>query len=77
MDIFGISIVELTGYAAMATVLVSFLMKSVIKLRIINSAGCLIFVVYGILLEPYSWPIIITNTFIFGINIYYLTFKRA
>jgi hypothetical protein len=37
----------------------------------------LIFVVYGILLEPYSWPIIITNTFIFGINIYYLTFKRA
>ena len=77
MDIFGISIVELTGYAAMATVLVSFLMKSVIKLRIINSVGCLIFVLYGILLEPYSWPIIITNTFIFGINIYYLTFKRV
>lgn len=77
MEVFGISIVELTGYAAMATVLVSFLMKSVIKLRIINSVGCLIFIIYGFLLEPYSWPIIITNTFIFGINIYYLKFKRA
>ena len=60
----------------MGTVLISFLMKSVIKLRIINSVGCLIFVLYGMLLEPYSLPIVITNTFIFGINIYYLAFKR-
>jgi len=77
MEVLVIPIVELTGYFAMTTVLISFLMKSVVKLRIINSVGCLIFVMYGILLEPYSLPIIITNTFIFGINMYYLIFKKT
>lgn len=71
----GISYIEWVGYAAMATVLVSFLMKSVNKLRIVNSLGCLLFVLYGFLLEPFSKPIIITNTAIFCINIYYL-FKK-
>ena len=37
MDILGISISEWVGYFAMATVLISFTMKSVIKLRIVNS----------------------------------------
>ena len=72
MEFLGISHVEWIGYAAMATVLISFLMKSVNKLRIVNSFGCLLFVFYGILLEPLSKPIIITNTAIFCINIYYL-----
>ena len=77
MEFLGISYVEWIGYAAMATVLISFLMKSVIKLRIVNSFGCLLFVFYGILLEPLSKPIIITNTAIFCINIYYLIKKLA
>jgi hypothetical protein len=76
MDLFGISITEWVGYLAMTTVLISFLMKSVVKLRIINSVGCFVFVLYGFLLEPLSKPIIITNTIIFGINIYYLLFKK-
>jgi len=76
MDLFGISITEWVGYLAMTTVLISFLMKSVVKLRIINSLGCLVFVLYGFLLEPLSKPIIITNSIIFGINIYYLFFKK-
>lgn len=76
MDLFGISITEWVGYLAMTTVLISFLMKSVVKLRIINSVGCFVFVLYGFLLEPLSKPIIITNTIIFGINIYYLFFKK-
>lgn len=75
MQFMGISYIEWVGYAAMATVLVSFLMKSVNKLRIVNSLGCLLFVLYGFLLEPFSKPIIITNTAIFCINIYYL-FKK-
>ena len=49
MDLFGISITEWVGYLAMTTVLISFLMKSVVKLRIINSLGCLVFVLYGFL----------------------------
>ena len=65
MELAGIVFSEWVGYAAMATVLISFLMKSVIKLRIVNSFGCLLFVIYGIMLEPISKPIIITNIAIF------------
>ncbi len=75
MEFLGISYVEWIGYAAMATVLISFLMKSVHKLRIVNSLGCLLFVLYGLMLAPLSTPIIITNTAIFFINIYYLIKK--
>ncbi|MDD7885345.1 uroporphyrinogen decarboxylase [Flavivirga sp. 57AJ16] len=76
MAFFGISGVEWMGYAAMATVLISFLMKSVNQLRIVNSLGCLLFVFYGILLDPTSMPIIITNIAIFCINLYYLLTKK-
>ncbi len=76
MQFFGISIVEWIGYAAMATVLVSFLMTSVIKLRIVNSFGCLLFVFYGFVLTPVSKPIVITNLAIFAINLYYLVLKK-
>ena len=76
MEFLGISWVEWVGYAAMATVLISFLMKSVNKLRIVNSFGCLLFVFYGVLLQPMSKPIIITNIAIFGINMYYLVYNR-
>mgnify|MGYP000887613429 FL=1 len=75
MELLGITVVNWVGYAAMATVLVSFLMKSVKKLRLINSLGCLFFVIYGFLLEPLSMPIIITNTAILIINLYYLIKK--
>lgn len=74
MEFFGISEVEWLGYIAMTTVLVSFLMKSVKKLRIVNTFGCLLFVVYGNMLH--SMPIIVTNTAIFCINIYYLVKKK-
>ncbi|MGC1205882.1 MAG: uroporphyrinogen decarboxylase [Flavobacteriaceae bacterium] len=72
MEFLGIPFTEWVGYTAMATVLVSFLMKSVTRLRIVNSFGCLLFVFYGIVLTPISKPIIITNVAIFCINLYYL-----
>ena len=72
MELFNITFTDWIGYAAMATVLISFLMKNVNTLRLINSFGCLLFVAYGLLLEPISFPIIITNTAIFAINLYYL-----
>ncbi len=62
---------EIIGYIASFIVLVSFLMKDITKLRIINSIGCVMFVAYGILLG-FSIPIIFTNVAIVGINIYYL-----
>lgn len=71
-----ISVTDWIGYAAMATVLISFLMKDVGKLRLVNSLGCLLFVVYGFMLVPLSYPIIITNTAILFINLYYLFLKK-
>ena len=69
---FDISLTEGIGYLASLVLMVSFLMKNINTLRIINSTGCLLFVVYGFLLAT-SWPIIISNAFILGVNAFYLT----
>lgn len=61
---------EYIGYLASVTVLISFLMKNIRTLRIVNSIGCLLFIAYGLLL--FSIPIIITNAAIVLINGYYL-----
>lgn len=68
------NVTEMVGYSASLGVLVSFLMKDIIKLRIINTIGCGFFVAYGVMLD-YSWPIIITNVIIIMINLYYLLRK--
>ncbi|AMC10703.1 uroporphyrinogen decarboxylase [Lutibacter profundi] len=70
--IFGISLTDWVGYLASLILIISFMMKNVKKLRIINSIGAALFVVYGIMLT-FSWPIIITNQFILFANIYYLS----
>jgi len=70
----GITITEWVGYIASIVLIISFMMKNVNTLRIVNSVGALLFVVYGIMLTI-SWPIIITNSFILVLNIYYLTKK--
>ena len=71
----GITITEWVGYAASLALIISFTMKNINTLRIINSIGAVLFVAYGIMLET-SYPIIITNAFILMVNIYYLTYKR-
>ena len=75
MEILGISYIEWIGYIAMAVLLVSFMMKDVTKLRIVNSVGCAFFVAYGLLLAT-AWPIVITNVAIICINLYYLLIKK-
>jgi len=75
MNILGITITEWVGYIASLVLIISFMMKNVNTLRIVNSLGALLFVVYGFMLTI-SWPIIITNGFILILNIYYLTVKR-
>lgn len=71
----GLTLTELVGYFASAVVLISFLNRNIIRLRIINSIGCALFVAYGFMLET-SWPIVITNACILLIHIYYLFIKR-
>ena len=73
--ILGISITEWVGYLASLALIISFSMKNISTLRIINSIGAVLFVVYGIMLKT-SYPIIITNAFILMANIYYLLLKN-
>ena len=75
MEFFEFSFTDIVGYIAMALLLISFLMKDVKKLRIVNSIGCAFFVAYGFLLVT-SWPIIITNSAIISINLYYLILRK-
>ena len=75
MELLGVSITEWVGYAAMVLLLIAFMMKDVRKLRIINSFACAFFVANGFMLST-SWPIIISNAAIFGVNIYYLFVKK-
>ena len=71
----GIEYTEWVCYLASIILIISFMMKNVSTLRIINSAGAVLFILYGYMLQI-SWPIIITNVFILGANIYYLSLKR-
>ena len=45
---------EIIGTIASVMVLISFLMNSEIKIRIVNIIGALIFVIYGILINAFS-----------------------
>ena len=62
---------ELIGYIASAVLMISFLMKNINNLRLINSIGAILFIIYGFMLVT-SWPIIITNVFILSVNVFYL-----
>ena len=66
--------IEYVGYAASGTVLISFLMKSLRVLRVVNSVGCLLFILYGFLIA--SIPVVATNAAIVLINMYYLFLKK-
>lgn len=63
-------IVELVGYVGSFLVLVSFLMTSVVKLRLVNSIGGIIFMIYALIIE--SYPTAIMNACLVLINFYFL-----
>lgn len=67
---FSFEPIELVGYSASILIAISLTMTDMIKLRIINSIGCLIFVVYGINVGAY--PVALANAIIIYINIYNL-----
>ena len=63
------------GYAASFFVVLSFILKDLQKLRIINLIGCILFVLYGIY-SNYLWPVIIPNGILCFIQIYHLMKKK-
>ena len=58
---------EILGYIATVIVLTSFLMKKMTNLRVLNSIGACLFIVYGLLIN--SGPVVLTNSLILGINL--------
>lgn len=78
MELFGITVTEYIGYLASFIVLLSFTMKEVKKLRIVNITGCVLFILYGFLMPSIriGLPIIIANAAILTVNIYYLTTNK-
>lgn len=61
---------EMIGYMGSVVVAISLMMRSLVRLRVINSIGCLVFVVYGLSIRAY--PVAALNGFIFCINAFYL-----
>ena len=63
-------IVIAAGYAASVLLAISLLVTNDLKFRWLNTLGCVAFIVYGILIH--AFPIILTNTILFLINLFYL-----
>ncbi|MEX0331518.1 MAG: GNAT family N-acetyltransferase [Puniceicoccaceae bacterium] len=61
---------ELIGYTASLLVVISLMMRAIVKLRIVNMIGAFTFSIYGLLIE--SIPVAAMNGFIVLINIYFL-----
>ncbi len=79
MELFGITGTEYIGYLASLMVLLSFMMKDVKKLRLVNMTGCVLFIIYGFLMPTLriGLPIIIANTAILFVNFYFLVKKKT
>lgn len=61
---------ELIGYAASVLIAISLTMRSVLRLRIINLVGALLFTIYGLVIRAY--PVAAVNFVIVLIDLYYL-----
>ncbi|WP_299007240.1 YgjV family protein [uncultured Shewanella sp.] len=64
------NVIEMLGYLASVIIAVSFMMKDIIKLRCLNCTGCLLFSLYGVLID--AWPVAAMNGFIALVNLYHL-----
>lgn len=63
---------DIVGYLASLLLMISFTLKKLTTLRIVNTLGCICFVIYGVMLSV-AWPIVITNGFIVLVNLYHLS----
>lgn len=65
--------IEILGYVSTVVTLISFLVEKQLKLRIINTCGAILWVVYGVLIT--SNPVILTNALIIVFNGKWLYFN--
>lgn len=66
----SINFIEIFGYAGSVLVAVSLMMSSIVKLRIINLIGAVIFSTYGFIIG--ALPVGFLNGFIAIVDIYYI-----
>ena len=66
----NLSVYELIGYMGSAVVLISFMMTSVVKMRIVNIIGALVCLVYGVLIQAY--PTVALNGVLILVNLFQL-----
>ena len=62
--------IEIFGYIGSGLVVVSMLMSSVVRLRVINTIGSVIFMIYALIIR--SYPTALMNLCLVTINIYQL-----
>lgn len=63
--------IEILGYAASALIALSMLMRSLVRLRLVNLAGGLAMLAYGIAIV--AWPVVLVNLITVSINVVHLT----
>ena len=63
-------LIELFGYLGSALVVISMLLTSVKKLRIVNTTGSVIFAIYALIIH--SYPTAVMNFCLVAINVYQL-----
>ena len=63
-------LLEILGYIGTALIVISMMMSSVTKLRIVNMSGSVITTIYSALSG--AWPIVFLNVSLFLINGYHL-----
>jgi len=64
------NLIECVGYAASLFVAISFLVKKIKLIRLINIVGCVLFIIYGLIIDAY--PIVFMNVLIVIIHLYHL-----
>ena len=64
-------IASYVGYAASFFIVLSFILKDLTKIRIVNLIGCICFVIYGAF-SGMLWPVIIPNAILCFVQVYHL-----
>ena len=62
---------EIFGYIGTALVILSMMMKSINKLRMINVMGATVSMIYSAIID--AWPIVVLNACLIAINMFHLT----
>lgn len=65
---------EIIGIVATLFIIASFLTKDLIKVRIVNLVGSVIFIVYGVLIH--SWSTAILNVVMIIVHLVYLLRRK-